>query len=188
MKILLLCEPRSGSTQLARWFYSHKIDTKFETTSKLGPWYLPKGISSISYNTEKDLVVKELYRTDWDDISEYINFFDKFIFLYRENTQEQIFSYDYGVRNDEWTKPYSIKEGYRALDTSKEYIEKLKKKFTLFREKFSNETLTVSYEDLYQRNKINKIISFLNMEDKLTLSFPIGQKLRIDKNYKPNLI
>ena len=188
MNILLLCEPRSGSTQLAVWFFSHKIDTKFETTSKMGPWYLPKGISSLKYNPEEDLVVKELFSTDWDDISDYINFFDKIIFLHRENTEEQIISYDYGVRNNEWTKPYSIEEGYKTLDTSKEYIEKLKKEFTLFREKFSDETLTVSYEDLYQRNKINKIISFLNMEDKLTLDFPVGQKLRIDKNYKPKII
>lgn len=188
MKILLLCEPRSGSTQLARWFFSHKIDTRFETTSEYGGWYLPKGLSSIKYDTKKDLVLKELYRTDWDNISEYINFCDKVIFLFRENINEQIISYDYGVRNDVWYKSYSIEEGYKPLNTSIDYIENLKKDFTLFRKKYFDTALSVSYEDLYQRNKIHKVISFLNMQDKLTLDFPTGKKLRVDKNIKPTLI
>ena len=188
MKILLLCEPRSGSTQLARWFFSHKIDTRFETTSRYGGWYLPDGINGIKYDTNKDLVLKELYRTDWNSISEYINFCDKVIFLFRENTEEQIISYDYGIRNDVWYNFYAIEEGYKPLDSSIKYIEKLKKNFNLFRQNYSNNTLSISYEDLYQRNKINKVIDFLNMEDKLTLDFPTGQKLRINKDYKPSLI
>jgi hypothetical protein len=58
MIITLLCEPRSGSTSLANWFFNNKDFTVlFEPLNPLSEWFVDVSIKEFKYNT-KHLLLK----------------------------------------------------------------------------------------------------------------------------------
>lgn len=180
MKILLLCEPRSGSTKLANWFFRQGFDTRFETIDPNSKWALGKGLQEIKVANNKHLVLKEtfyphLYNNS--NLISYIDYCDKIIFVYRENTEQQGISYDHAVNFRTWDSHYTVDEKYTPKVENIEYLNLLKSEFKNFISNYKKGTLIISYEDLYIRGKIDIIKEYLDLKEILTHKFPYGYKL-----------
>lgn len=181
MRILLLCEPRSGSTNLAKWFSLYPEFTVFqEPLNPLGTDY--KKITPVSewkYDT-KHLVVKEIY-TPNKKLQELIEFSDKIILLYRENETEQLESWMVASETNQWSVEW-MKDRVQISNENlkKDYFLSLK---TGFKENYLNkkEYFKISYEELYYQNGIERILEHLNIECLENSNFPYGKKYRIEK-------
>jgi hypothetical protein len=174
MIITLLCEPRSGSTNLARWFGTYKNFTVLQeplTNPSLAHYRnneLPP--TKWIYSTEH-LVVKELfgaYATDILDLS------DKVVLLYRENEKEQVESWVNSTVTGNWHDRWM----YSEIDNQDEAtsIKELKKRFK--EELLSKEYFRISYEDLYLRGKLQKLLDYLEIKELKNVDFPYGFKYR----------
>ena len=187
MIITILCEPRSGSTNLTNWFYSNKnFTTLFEPANSGSKWFQnniePK---DYKYNT-KHLCVKEIYYPgiDWNSL---LSISDKIIVLYRENGQEQLESFLSALTTNNWHTHYvySIKNN-TVIDEKTEYFKTLKSEF---KEKYVNkEFFKISYEELYYNNGFQKILDYLNMDELENKNFPYGRRYRINVDKGNTLI
>lgn len=179
MKILLICEPRSGSTNLANWFYFNKnFTTLFEPIDPKSKWY-QKELNVFKYNT-KHLCIKEVYYPHFD-YTELLNTFDKIIVLYREDYQQQLESFLNSITTNNWDNQYVYKEvSNELIEEKSKYFKQLK---TEFSNKFVNENyFTISYEELYYNNGFQKIVDYLAIEEVKNENFPYGKRYRIFKN------
>lgn len=179
MIITILAEPRSGSTNLTNWFYFNvNFTTLFEPLNPLSKWY-QKGISINDYEYKTPyLLIKEIYYPD-KDWSELINFSNKIIILFRENYLEQLESFINSVTTNNWDSSYI----YRPINNDfvhekKEYFKKLKSEF---KEKYRDNPnlFKISYEELYYKNGIEKLINFIDLDCVKNENFPYGKKYRI---------
>jgi hypothetical protein len=172
MKILLICEPRSGSTNLANWFNINKdVTTLFLPSDKNSKWYRPK--FPYVFNTEH-LVVKEDFYVD-NEFENNISYYDKVICLYRENEKEQIESWCMAKKTNIWHSVWNYDNDY--FDRKEmEFIKNLKKEF---RNKFINQNFFyISYEELYLNNGIVKIKNYIGIKEYENIQFPVGIKYR----------
>jgi hypothetical protein len=177
MVITILAEPRSGSTNLANWFYFNKeFTTLFEpiTNSKL-KWYKNNDTPKLwEYNTPH-LIVKETYYPNID-FSELLNITDKIIILYRENTEEQIDSWTNAKLTKNWENQWvskNIKDDNETL-----FFTQLKNNFK--EEYLDKNYFKISYEELYYNNGFQKILDYLSMDELENKNFPYGKKYRIN--------
>jgi LPS sulfotransferase NodH len=181
MVITLICEPRTGSNTLMKWFESQK---NFEVLN------LPfeKCIDYKNYSFKKEnLVIKEEFHNLNPNFTELINFSDFVIFLYRENIKEQVESWVTAKKTKRWTEHWVFDKN-KCEVSEKEMIEfeKLKNEFKQY---FLNnvENFKISYESLYYDNGLDKIINHLKIFDLNKNDFPKTKKYRIDGS-KRNLI
>ena len=187
MFISIFSEPRSGSTNLTNWFYFNKnFTTLFEPLNPQSEWF-QNNIEPNKYQYKtKHFCLKEVYypHKNWDSI---IKISDKIIILYRENYQQQLESFLNSVTTNNWDKQYVYKEKENAfIEEKKEYFKTLKSEF---KEKYIDKHyFTISYEDLYYNNGINKIIEYLKIDELNTNNWPIGEKYRINVPERKNLI
>lgn len=186
MKILLLCEPRSGSTMLGFWFHRQgNFDVRWETTTPDSRHSWKQDLKDIKIKTGcEHLVLKELvtYRRDWD---EYLEFCDKVVFLHREDFEDQLISYNYSLTKNIWDQFYSEEEANSVTvkDSNRIILQGIKKHFSGTKEKyFTDSHLSITYEDLYFRNKIHILKDYLNLPDKLDRKFPEGSRYRYKKD------
>jgi hypothetical protein len=177
MVVTILAEPRSGSTNLTHWFDCNKnVTTLFEPSNPNSKWF-QKNIEpkDYKYNT-KHLCIKEIYYPgiNWDSL---LSVSDKIIVLYRENGQEQLESFLNSIKTNNWHTHYVYNlEENDVLNENAIFFNKLK---TEFKEKYINkEFFTISYEELYYKNRIEKIVNYLNIPDIKNIKFPIGTKYR----------
>ena len=92
MVITILAEPRSGSTNLANWFFlNKKFTTLFTPSDPKSKWYKTQSPKQYNYNTEHLLVKEDYYH--YKNYDELIEISNKIILLYRENSEEQIHSW-----------------------------------------------------------------------------------------------
>lgn len=185
MKVLILSEPRSGSTNLANWFYFNKdFTTLFIPSDPKSNWYqkdtLPK---DYIYKTPHLLIKEDYYH--YKDYSKFIEISDKVVCLYRKNENEQIQSWINSkmtnVWHNEWVwkeKNYSIKEDIFFKELKQSFKEKCLDKEEYFK---------ISYEELYYDNGFQKILNYLEIEQN-NKPFPIGKKYRINVTNTGNLI
>ena len=178
MIVLIIAEPRSGSTNLGNWFFHNKsFTTLFEPLDPVSNWYQndlnPK---EYQYKT-KHLCIKEVYYPQ-KDFTDLINISDKIIVLYRENHTEQTESFLNSVITNNWDKQYVYKPVNNKLMIEKsEYFKLLKNEF---KEKFiNNKYFSISYENLYYENGIQKLIEYLNMDEINNSKWPVGEKYRV---------
>jgi len=177
MKILLLCEPRSGSTNFANWFNLDKRFTVlFLPTDPKSKWYRKGNPKNYYYKTEHLLIKEDFYPEI--DYSELINFSDKIIFLHRENEADQIASWCNSLCTGNWHSQW-IYEKKNSLDEHENFFRGLKEKFKKIRLS-SNSGINISYEDLYQKSGINIVIEYLEIHDLNKSVWPVGKKYRID--------
>ena len=180
MRITIIAEPRSGSTNLGNWFFNKKNFTVlYEPISNPNiEWYQNgKHPSLWEYDTEH-LLIKETYtvETNYTDLLEIS---DKVIVLYRENNDEQLSSWKNALLTKNWDKPWVYKE---KLDTNKtintDYFfdikEGIKKNF------LDKDYFRITYEELYYNNGFQKVVDYLNIEGVENIEFPYGQKYRIN--------
>jgi hypothetical protein len=164
----------------------HKtFDVRYESaTHDSRYWSGTTPESNIMDPRYKHLVLKEVFygresliKTDWLD---YIKYCDKTVFLYREDEQDQIISWNHARVTENFCCQYPAGTT-RLVKQHVDYFTKLKKKYTEYRLEHKDKGLTISYEDLYYRNKIHILKEYLGLEDELTLNFPIGQRYRYEK-------
>jgi hypothetical protein len=178
MVITILAEPRSGSTNLANWFYFNKNFTLlFEPiTSPKWQWY-KHGVSPKlwEYKTPH-LLVKEIFKPG-EDFSELIEISDKVIILYRENTIEQTESWLNANKTNNWDKAWVFKKDL-IKDEDAWYFNELKKGI---KENYLDKNyFNISYEELYYNNGFQKVLNYLNMDELENKNFPYGEKYRIN--------
>lgn len=171
MIIALLCEPRSGSTNLANWFYFNKnFTTLFNPSDIKSKWY-NKGYT---YNT-KHLLIKEDYY-HYKNFDELISKSDKIILLYRENETEQIESWINAKITNNWDREWistDIKN-----DNENKFFKDLKKSF---KKKYLDKNyFKISYEELYYNAGLEKILNYLDIKELKNENFPYGKKYRIN--------
>jgi hypothetical protein len=186
MIITILAEPRSGSTNLANWFYFNENFTiLFEPiTSPKWQWY-KNGVSPKlwEYKTPH-LLVKEIFRPD-EDFSELIEISDKLIILYRENTTEQTQSWLNANKTNNWDKAWVFKEDL-IKNEDESYFNQIKN--GIKENYLDKDYFNISYEELYYNNGFQKVLDYLNMDELENKNFPYGQKYRINANKTKSLI
>ena len=185
MVITILAEPRSGSTNLANWFYFNKDFTILyePITSPKWKWY-KHGVSPKLWEYKTlHLLVKESFKPDVD-FSELIEISDKVIILYRENISEQTESWLNANKTNNWDKAWVFKENL-IKDEDASYFNQIKKGL---KENYLNKDyFNISYEELYYNDGFQKILDYLNMDELENKNFPYGTKYRINVN-KPNTL
>jgi hypothetical protein len=185
MIITLLCEPRSGSTNLANWFYFNKEFTILyePITSPKWKWY-KHGVSPNlwKYKTPH-LLVKEIFRPDVDFLK-LIEISNKVIILYRENTEEQIESWTNAKLTNNWDNNWVLKniKNNDEIDYFTELKNSFKKKY------LDKEFFKISYEELYYNNGFQKILDYLNIDELENKNFPYGRRYRINVDKGNTLI
>jgi hypothetical protein len=179
MVILILAEPRSGSTNLADWFNSNKNFTVLQEPLNKNGLSFKKNVPPYKweYSTEY-LLIKEIY-TPTVNLKELINLADRVILLYRVDVKEQLESWLVASETNQWSSEWI---NNRAVITNRDYkvgyFNTLKsgfKKDYLNNPKF----FKVSYEELYYDNGFQKVVEYLNIGGVENKNFPYGQKYRI---------
>jgi NhaP-type Na+/H+ and K+/H+ antiporter len=186
MVITILCEPRSGSTNLLNWFGTHDNYTHvFEPLTN--PTYTKiKSDKDIIFNNindmkswqykTKNLVIKEIAHSNIN----YDNFLknsNKVIVLFRENYVEQTNSFLMSSATQNFFNPYSYDKNMIKDETSI-YLENTK---TEIKKHFKSNYFLISYEDLYYNGKIKKLIDYIGADDLDFNTFPYGIKYRKEK-------
>jgi hypothetical protein len=178
MIITILAEPRSGSTNLANWFYFNKdFMVLYEPiTNPTLEWY-KNGMSPKlwEYNTPHFLV-KETYVPNINFL-ELIEISDKVIILYRENISEQTESWLNANKTNNWDKAWVFKENL-IKDEDISYFNQIKNGI---KENYLNKDyFNISYEELYYNDGFQKILDYLNIDELENKNFPYGKKYRIN--------
>lgn len=184
MKISIICEPRSGSQNLFKWFYLHENFTCYFKTGETR-YEKPKNINNFSdglkeihnntkYNTEH-LIIKEDYYVG-SNLNYLIENSDKVIYLYRKNKKEQIESWINATKTNNFFAPWNFK--IIQDDSTYNYFSDLKNEFN---DKFINNiNFIITYEELYYNNGIDKIIQYLDIDSLDKSKWPVGEKYRTD--------
>ena len=182
MIITILAEPRSGSTNLANWFYfNKKFTTLFEPITSSDKEWFKNGASpkSWEYNTEH-LLIKETYYPRVD-FSELLSVSDKIIILYRENATEQIESWLNANKTNNWDRKWVFKEEL-IKDADTAYFNEIK--MGMKDNYLDKDYFNISYEELYYNSGFKRILDYLNISELEDKRFPYGQRLRKNKEIK----
>jgi hypothetical protein len=172
MIITILAEPRSGSTNLANWFYLNKnFTTLFIPSDPKSKWYKSESPKDYKYNTQHLLIKEDYYH--YKNFNDVLNISDKVICLYRENAEEQIESWINAKTTNNWHNNWVLKN-IKNIDETNFFIE-LKSSFK--KEYLDKSYFKISYEELYYNNGINRIKEYIKVDG--FGNFPIGKKYRI---------
>ena len=138
MKILLLCEGRTGSYSVMEWI-EQCLGLKIigETTE-------------FDYKNNDDFIIKRTLSNNDFDINDYI-YFDKVIILYRKDTLQQSLSLIYALLNQKWHHSFGTEDGFYKLD-----------------EDFLIEHHDDIWEKKYRYDEINQTYINLNFGQKIT--------------------
>jgi hypothetical protein len=181
MIVTLICEPRTGSNNLTNWFRIHDSFDVLLLPSYKNSSDFQNGLTPKDYKFDrKHLFIKEEFHHKDVDFKELIDISNFVIFLYRENSKEQIESW-VSAKNKNDFNNFWVFEKDKSI-TPNDEIEKFKILKKDFKEQYLDNSFNfkISYEELYYDNGINKIVSFINMNDLDVSSFPLGEKYRIE--------
>jgi hypothetical protein len=134
----------------------------------------------------KNYIIKELN----DDNSSktfkpLLDLSDKIICIYRENWKEQLYSQLYGQRTKRWHTKYTIEQRDKLISENdvieyyNNFYKEKKEKFQYFIKENNLESIT--YEELYYNNGIEKIKKYFNIES--NIEFPFGQRYLTNENF-----
>ena len=185
MVITVIAEPRSGSTNLASWFYHNKnsFTVLYEPLNpKSVKYYNGLPPQNWKYNTQH-LFIKEIYAQD-KDLKNLIEISDKIILLYRENESEQEESWINSVNTDNWVNQWVFKKKDMVCDEGKiDYFKNLK---INFKKDYldDNQYFKISYEDLYHNNQFQKLLDYIDLDGIKNENFPYGMKYRVNHEIK----
>ena len=183
MVVTILAEPRSGSTNLANWFYLNKnFTTLFIPSDPKSKWYKKESPKYYKYNTEYLLIKEDYYH--YKNYDELINISNKIILLYRENFEEQIESWTNAKFTNNWEKNWISKNIKDNKETS--FFTELKNSFK--KQYLEKKYFNISYEELYYNNGFQKIVDYLELDCVKNENFPYGQKYRINVDTPNTLI
>lgn len=186
MIVIIIAEPRSGSTNLANWFLNKKDFTVlYEPITNPKMKWFKNGTppNEWTYKTQH-LLVKETYNVD-TDYTKLIQISDKVIILYRENEIEQTQSWLNANKTNNWDRRWEFKkELIENEDTS--VFNKIK--LGIKKDYLDKDYFKISYEELYYKNEFQKIVDYINLDCIKNENFPYGQKYRLNNIKRKNLI
>lgn len=196
MRILIFASPRSGSTAL-----SHALSKLLKLPEILEPFnplniknLTEQEVNDLKYKIPKDCIVKVLSKhRPRDYFLEYIAYFDKVIFLTRNNILAAYESFYRSLKlNDikQWHLPYMFdssthkkdKPIFNHIKTSTEEVKLVA---------YLNKKSYIIYEDLYSDNINNFNNTFKSFEldiDKERLRKFLDPKRKYRKPYKPKTL
>lgn len=181
----IIAEGRSGGQTLTEWFRLSLNDFIIAHEP------FNKDNNDFTKNTDKtdfswidenkNYFIKELYS---DDILPLINKSDKVMCLYRENWKEQTKSLLYALKTNMWHLKYN-EENVKKHVTEEEIIDFYENNFKNIKKQFNdfiikNNFSSISYENLYYGNGIDKVKEHFNITSKI--EFPLGQKYFTKEN------
>lgn len=181
MIITILCEPRTGSSNLLYWFNQNSNFSILLEPINNPNWHLYSTVSiklhdKLNIQTwewpSKHLVIKEICEP-YKKYDNLLEFSDKIIILYRENSKEQIESWLMANNTNKWGKPYVYNKDL-IINADYTFLTEIKNEI----KKYKDNYFSISYEDLYYRNGIDKIISYLKIPELSNNKFPYGKKYR----------
>jgi hypothetical protein len=200
MLITILAEYRTGSTSLAEWFIGKdKFSVLIEPLNLHGLRDIKNSKEMLSifksgdntinpklwkYPTE-NLIVKEIYDKNITHLNELIEISDKIIVLYREDDDSQLKSFINGSISNNWCGKWLYDEKNTnsfVNEIPPNYIENFYFVKNSIKNDFINRNnyFTISYEELYYRNGIARIIEYINLPQITNHNFPFGEKYRVN--------
>lgn len=188
MIIVIIAEPRSGSTNLALWFRNlGNIDLLYEPITNPNMKWFKDNEPIANWKFKKEIVViKETFNTI-SDFSELIGIANKVIFLHRENYIEQLESFTHAMNTNNWDSIWFDTEFDKNKIKDFELLfSNIKDRYKEFKSKYDI-GIELSYEKLYFNNQIDELIEYLNLPILKKYKFPINQKYRVT-DAKRNLI
>ena len=187
MKILILAEPRSGSVNLANWFFFNTKFTMFfnpnmqpETEGFIMDRWPENGIIPKGY---RDKTEHLLIKLDYFQSKDYLFFtemVDKVILLYREDEPKQIESWINAKKSNNWVNKWLYSENNFQLDEIEvSFFKELKDSFK--KRYLSNPNyLKISHEELYYNDGFQRIVDYIDLPEVKNINFPYGEKYRIN--------
>jgi hypothetical protein len=182
MIVTLICEPRTGSNNLMRWFKTNKSFDVLLLPSWKNSVNFQKGLTPKNYKfNNENLFIKEEFHSKYKDFTELIEVSDYVIYLYRENFKEQVESWVNAKKYNNFNRTWVFeKDKCVVSDDDIRHFQILKKDFKeIYLDDVNN--FKISYEELYFNNGIEKIIIFLNKIKLNITNFPIGEKYRVER-------
>jgi hypothetical protein len=180
MVVTILAEPRSGSTNLAKWFTRNKNFTvlfepfnRYTTSYKFGE--SPKLWKYIT----KHFLVKEIYNKYHPQNKELLDISDKVIILHRESDESQKESWINAFITGNWDKSWSHTTPKKLPDDIISGLYDIK---SSLKSDFIDcgKYFTISYEELYYNNGFQRIVDYINLPEVQNIDFPYGTKYRVD--------
>ena len=190
MKILIIAEGRTGGTTLMEYLSNELSGYTSITepyTNPIKGWV--KDISEVKWiNEYENCIIKEIFKKEYN-LTRLAQLCDKVFCVYRNNWYEQVksilysehvgFIRDYNIVDvNNLITDEMINERYRC------FVREQKKQFQRFIH--DNNYLSISYEDLYNGDGIDKIKDYLGIQTQNT--FPPVQRYLKDSEgnpYKP---
>jgi hypothetical protein len=186
MKIFVLAEPRSGSTNLAKWFGTQKDFTVFiEPLNPVSIHYKHnKNVFNWGYET-KNILIKEVFYPNSGErenvIKSLIDYSDKTIILYREDKIKQFESWLSALKTKNWGNKWVMNDMGSPTAEEKNYFNKLINEFKIG---YIDNPLffSISYEELYETNDgIFRLLDFIGLDGITNEGFPLGERYRTIK-------
>jgi hypothetical protein len=195
MKIILVAEPRTGSTSIGKYFHAvmptYKVFLEPFNKIKEPPFEYDFVLKN------ENVFVKQLFRqipkkyseipiTDFYDMV--LNDFDKIVFLSRRNVEKQSESYSAALINDNWFDSYIFdnKKDNDKFDLSLIILNDVKTEINDY--VIKKNIKMFYYEDLYfdKNNMLNFLdeINCIYDEDIYNLFLSSEKKYRSEKNTK----
>jgi hypothetical protein len=185
MVITVIAEPRSGSTNLANWFYNQtKFTTLYEPITNSTLKWFKNGVcpTQWKYDTEH-LFVKEIYQYDID-YSKLLSISDKIIVLYRENKREQLLSFNNAMLTGKWNNAWKYDSNTIVDDL--EIIQQFDRVTNGITNDFINNPnyFKITYESLYYGDGFKLLQNYISIDNLDDVSFPRGEKYAMDISKK----
>jgi len=180
MIITVINEPRSGSHSFVHWIENgdgtFEYRKKFDTIWGIAQYNITDNF--IPKNIETEHLILSYNHLAGNDYRKLIQVSDKCIFLYRENEKEQIESWVAAKRSSDFQRLYVYKEINDLINEEQTlYMKQIKKEFSELYLSNSN-YFCISYEDLFYRKGIKRVVDYLNIDGLTENGFPCGLKLR----------
>jgi LPS sulfotransferase NodH len=187
MIITILAEPRTGSTNLTKWFSNNEnFTTLQEPLNKDSMDYKnEEPIKNWMYQTNH-LVIKEIYlpfESSKKNIIELFNISDRIILLYRENIIEQLESFLVATQTQKWSSEWvSNRVPITDVKSKEDYFYNMKNEFK--KDYLDKNYFKISYEELYYNSGFQKIIDYINLDYVKNKDFPYGSKYKMEHEIK----
>jgi hypothetical protein len=176
----IIAQYRTGGQNLMYWI-NESLKKDFVVihepfNSKYNHYTDDTTLQDFKWLEDKNYFIKELWYPDLD-YTKLLNLSNKILCLYRENTHEQTISHIYSTKKGKYHHNYTPKDidgifSQDEYDTFKFEVEFNKK--TLLEFASLNNLPTISYENLYFENGIEKLKNLFDFQS--NLSFPYGSK------------
>lgn len=155
MRILVLSHTRCGSTTLCKWL-SKELNFELDIS--------PYNHEQFNYVFEKNNIVRKIVVEEYIPSNEIINKFDKVICLSRENTIDTSISFIIANNTNIWHDEYTVSSDW-ILEHNLEIFNISNRYDSMKNELKKINGFHITYEEIYIKNNISKLLKYLNIPD-----------------------